>query len=299
MRKRKVATEMTLSGIDYLKQRKIEIDHLLDQYLPPEVEFPQALHRAMRYSVLAGGKRIRPILCLTAYEAFGGKDREIINPAACSLEFMHTYSLIHDDLPCMDDDDLRRGIPTLHKKYGETIAVLAGDALHDLAFNLIARTGSTGVVSELTAATGTSGMLGGQMADIEAEGKSITLDDVKFIHSRKTAALIRASVKIGAILAGIDDATLERLAAYGEKIGLAFQIVDDMLDVSGDQRKLGKKVGSDCKKLKATYPGVTGMEKARKDADLLIDEAVNICREFDIEANHFIFIAHYIGARES
>ena len=208
-----MATEMTLSGIDYLKQRKIEIDRLLDQYLPPEDEFPQALHQAMRYSVLAGGKRIRPILCLTAYEAFGGNDREIINPAACALEFMHTYSLIHDDLPCMDDDDLRRGIPTLHKKYGETIAVLAGDALHDLAFNLIARTGSANVVSELTAATGTSGMLGGQIADIEAEGKSITLDDVKFIHSRKTAALIRASVKIGAILAGVDDATLERLAA--------------------------------------------------------------------------------------
>lgn len=294
-----MAIDMIPTGIEYLKQKRLEVDALLHEYLPPESDFPQKLHQAMRYSVLAGGKRIRPILCLTSYYACGGDNAAIINPAACSLELVHTYSLIHDDLPCMDDDDLRRGIPTLHKQFDEATAVLAGDALHDLAFKLIARSGSAEVVSELAMAIGTYGMLGGQMADIEAEGKKVSIDEIKFIHLLKTAALIRSSVRIGAILAGVDDRMLARLSDYGEKIGLAFQIVDDMLDVEGDPQKLGKIVGSDCKNQKATYPGTVGMEKARKDVDRLIDGAIEICHSLDIDAGHFMFIARYIGMREN
>ncbi len=287
-----------MTGLDYLNQKRLEIDRLLDEYLPPADKFPQVLHEAMRYSVLARGKRIRPILCLTAYETLGGSDSEVINPAACALELVHTYSLIHDDLPCMDDDDLRRGQPTLHKKYNETIAVLAGDALHDLAFNLIARSGSARAVGVLANATGTSGMLAGQVADIEAEEKKVTLDEIKFIHFHKTAALIRASVQIGAILAGADEQMLGRLSLYGEKIGLAFQIIDDILDIEGDQNKLGKKVGSDCKNQKATYPGTVGIDRAKSDAGILIDEAIEVCRSLNLSNDRFIFIAHYIAQRD-
>jgi geranylgeranyl diphosphate synthase type II len=232
------------------------------------------------------------------YESFGGTASDIINPAACSLEMVHTYSLIHDDLPCMDDDDLRRGIPTLHKKYDEAIAVLAGDALHDLAFNLISRSGSAEAVYELAMATGSSGMLGGQIADLDAEKRQVTLEEIKYIHMHKTAALIRASIRIGAILAKVESPVLEKLSLFGEKIGLAFQIVDDILDIEGDQKKLGKKVGSDSKNQKATYPGTVGMETAKNDADLLINEAVAISHEFDLENNYFEFIARYIGRRE-
>jgi len=295
-----MATDNMISaGVEYLNVKRAEVDALLEKYLPPESEFPQKLHQAMRYSVLAGGKRIRPTLCMTAYNACGGTDGDIINPAACSLELVHTYSLIHDDLPCMDDDDLRRGMPTLHKQFDESTAVLAGDALHDLAFKLLASSGSAEVVSELAMAIGTYGMLGGQMADIEAEGKQVDLDGIKFIHMLKTAALIRSAVRIGAMLAGVDQTTLVNLSDYGEKIGLAFQIVDDMLDVEGDQQKLGKIVGSDCKNQKATYPGTVGMERAKNDAVALIDQAIEICRGIDINVEYFIFIARYIGMRES
>jgi geranylgeranyl diphosphate synthase type II len=292
-------TDQALSGLDYLKQKQKLVDRLLDDYLPPENSYPQTLHKAIRYSVLAKGKRLRPILALTTYDCFGGADDNIINPAACALELIHTYSLIHDDLPCMDDDDLRRGIPTLHKKFDEATAVLAGDALHDMAFGLIARTGSTQVVAELADAIGTNGMLGGQMADVQAEGKKISRDQINYIHSHKTGALIRASVKIGAILAGVDNSTLEQISVYGEKIGFAFQIIDDILDIEGDQKKLGKEIGSDCKNFKATYPGTVGMDRARADAAKLIDEAINVSHRFGVECEHFEFIARYIGRREN
>ncbi len=292
-------TDQALPGLDYLEQKQKLIDRLLDKYLPPEEQYPQMLHKAIRYSVLAGGKRLRPILAMTFYECFGGDDEYIINPAACALELIHTYSLIHDDLPCMDDDDLRRGIPTLHKKFDEATAVLAGDALHDLAFGLIARTGSARVVSELADAIGTSGMLGGQMVDVQAEGKQINRDDIFYIHSHKTGALIRASVKIGAILAGVENSTLDEISIYGEKIGFAFQIIDDILDIEGDQKKLGKQVGSDCKNFKATYPGTFGMDQARKDAEKLIDEAIAVSHQFGVDCDHFEFIARYIGRREN
>jgi len=292
-------SKMPVAGISYLEKMRIDVDTLLNRYLPPENQYPDRLHKAMRYSVLAGGKRIRPILAITAYESFGGGDADIINPAAASLELVHTYSLIHDDLPCMDDDDLRRGMPTLHRKFDEAIAVLAGDALHVLAFELIARSGSARVVQELASAIGTAGMLGGQVADVEAEGKKNSIEQINYIHTHKTGALIRAAVRIGSILAGIDDTALKKLSQYGEKIGLAFQIIDDILDIEGDQKKLGKKVGSDCKNEKATYPGTVGMERARKDADRLIDEAIEICAEFDLKDNHFIEIARFIGQRDN
>lgn len=288
-----------VTGQHYLAEKREEVDRLLDQYLPSEKSYPDILHQAIRYSVLAGGKRIRPILALTSYEACGGDNKDIINPAACSLELVHTYSLIHDDLPCMDDDDLRRGAPTLHKKYNEAIAVLAGDALHDLAFELMARSGSAEVVSELALAIGTFGMLGGQMADIEAEGKENSLEQIEFIHKHKTGALIRASVRIGAMLAGIDKPTFDSLSLYGEKIGLAFQIIDDILDIEGDEEKLGKIVGSDCKNDKATYPGTVGMVQARKVGDRLIDEAIEIAEQFEMKQNHYIDIARFIGQRDS
>jgi len=291
--------DMVVTGRQYLAAKKDEIDSLLDKYLPSATSYPYQLHQAMRYSVLAGGKRIRPILALTAYDSFGGKERNIINPAACSLELVHTYSLIHDDLPCMDDDNLRRGIPTLHKKFNEAIAVLAGDALHDLAFELIAQSGSAQVVSELATAIGTSGMLGGQMADVEAEGQKNSIEQIIFIHTHKTGALIRASVRIGAILAGVDGIALNDISLYGEKIGLAFQIIDDILDIEGDEEKLGKIVGSDYKNEKATYPGTVGIKQARLDSDRLIDEAIEIAERFNLTENHFAEIARFIGQRDN
>ncbi len=212
---------------------------------------------------------------------------------------VHTYSLIHDDLPCMDDDDLRRGIPTLHKKFDEATAVLAGDALHDIAFQLLAKSGSAQVVEELALAIGTFGMLGGQMADVEAEGTEVSLEEVQYIHIHKTGALIRASVRIGAILAGVNGEVLNQISQYGEKVGLAFQIIDDILDVEGDEKKLGKSVGSDCKNKKATYPGTVGLSQARIDANRLIDEAIEINNGFGLKDNHFAVLARYIGQREN
>ena len=210
---------------------------------------------------------------------------------------VHTYSLIHDDLPCMDDDDLRRGMPTCHKKFGEAVAVLAGDALHDIAFDLMARTGRPEAVTELARAIGTEGMLGGQMADIEAEGRDVTRDEVINIHNRKTGALIRCSVRVGAILAGADSKLLEKLSAFGESIGLAFQIIDDILDIEGDQELLGKKIGADSKKQKTTYTPAVGMEQARLDAAQLIEKAVSVFDEYD--DSMLKQLAGYIGQRKN
>jgi len=283
----------------YLAEKRQLVDKLLDEFIPPSTLTPQLLHQAMRYSVMAGGKRIRPILALAAFEYCNGEqtppDRSI-EFAMAGLEMIHTYSLIHDDLPCMDDDELRRGQPTCHKKFGEATAVLAGDALHDIAFGLMAKTGSTEVVTELANAIGTFGMIGGQIADVEAEGRDISKEEITRIHSCKTGSLIRSSLRIGAILAGTDNQTLSSLSKYGEKIGLAFQIIDDILDIEGSQELLGKKIGSDCLKKKATYPGVVGLKVAREDADRLIDKAINNLNSFG--DNMLVHIALYIGRRE-
>ncbi len=284
---------------EYLAEKRRLVDKLLDEFIPPATQAPQSLHQAMRYSVMAGGKRIRPILALAAYEFCSGdepRSGRSIEFAMAALEMIHTYSLIHDDLPCMDDDDLRRGQPTCHKKFGEATAVLAGDALHDIAFGLMARTGSTEVVTELANAIGTFGMIGGQMADVEAEGRKVTKEEITKIHCSKTGSLIRSSVRIGAILAGVDNNTLTAFSKYGEDIGLAFQIIDDILDIEGSQELMGKKVGADYLKRKATYPGVVGLKQARIDADRLIDEAINNLNSFG--DNMLIPIALYIGQRE-
>ena len=289
---------MTLDGKARLQQGRELTDQLLDRYLPSVDEEPRILHEAMRYSVMAGGKRLRPILALAAYEYCQGDTEGEDLPlhfAMAALEVVHTYSLIHDDLPCMDDDDLRRGLPTCHKKFGEAVAVLAGDALHVVAFDLLARTGSVATVTELAHAVGTQGMIGGQMADMAAEGQDVDQQSVSNIHARKTAALIRCAVKIGGILAGTDAATLARLAVYGEKIGLAFQIVDDILDIEGDPKLLGKQVGSDCRNDKATYPGAVGVEQAREEASRLIHDAVATLD--DQQDSMLGYIADYIGRR--
>ncbi|MFZ5980894.1 MAG: polyprenyl synthetase family protein [Candidatus Zixiibacteriota bacterium] len=288
-----------VDGHKYLNDTCQLVERLLDNYLPAETTPPGRLHAAMRYSVMAGGKRLRPALALAVFDyCRGGLARpiEAIHYAMAALEMVHTYSLIHDDLPCMDDDDLRRGRPTCHRQFDEAVAVLAGDALHVVAFEMMAKTGSNRAVLELAEAIGTSGMLGGQIADVEAEGRKVSREEVIHIHTRKTGALLRGSVRIGAILAGADEKLLKRLTRYGEKIGLAFQIVDDILDIEGDQKLLGKKVGSDSKNLKATYPSTVGLEQARRDAQRLIDEALEMIG--GEEDNLLKFLARFIGQRE-
>ncbi|MEW5797197.1 MAG: polyprenyl synthetase family protein [Candidatus Zixiibacteriota bacterium] len=290
----------SIDGRRYCTVARELTDRLLDRFLPSSDTEPRTLHEAMRYSVMAGGKRLRPILALAAYEYCGGNHERApatVHKAMAALEMVHTYSLIHDDLPCMDDDDLRRGRPTCHKKFSEAVATLAGDALHVVAFELMAQTGSTEVVVELARSGGTAGMLGGQMADIEAEGRRVDRKEIERIHRLKTAALIRGSVRIGAMLAGAERSLLERLSVYGEKVGLAFQIIDDILDIEGDQELLGKEVGSDSRNAKATYPGVVGMEASRRDAARLVDEAL-ACFEPD-EDNILMWLARYIGQRNN
>ncbi len=289
---------MTVEGKTYLDDKKKMVDQLLDKYLPPENTAPISLHSAMRYSIMAGGKRIRPILCFASYEYCNG-DMDNLEPvylAMAALEMVHTYSLIHDDLPCMDDDDLRRGMLTCHKKFGEAIAVLAGDALHDIAFELVAKSGSNESVMELAKSTGTMGMIGGQVGDVEAEGRDVDRAEIISIHLRKTAALIRASVRIGAILAKADSLTFDDLSLYGEKIGLAFQIIDDILDIEGTEDLLGKPIGADSKRGKATYPGVVGMDRAKRDALELTEESLTYINDTD---NMLGYIARYIGSRNN
>lgn len=276
--------------------RGVVNDHL-QTIIPSNPEIPESLVSAMKYSLNAGGKRLRPILVLLAYESLGRDPREILTPA-CALELIHTYSLIHDDLPCMDDDDLRRGKPTLHRIFPEAIAVLAGDALHALAFELLASTGDARIVQEVGSAIGISGMLGGQVADVKSEGKSITIEEMDYIHRKKTAALIEVSLKIGAMLANADEKTINIFSGYGFKIGLAFQIVDDILDVTGDQAKLGKEIGSDEKKLKATYPRIIGLDESRKRAFELVAEAKETISAIGPESAPFLHLADFILDRE-
>jgi geranylgeranyl diphosphate synthase type II len=273
------------------------IETTLANLLPAATEDPRELHEAMRYSVLAGGKRIRPVLAISSYYASGGAD-DTIYRYACALELLHTYSLIHDDLPCMDDDDFRRGKPTLHRKFSEYIAVLAGDALHALAFEILASSGSTDVIREVSQAIGTQGMIGGQVRDVEAEGRDVDLQSVEAIHLRKTAALIRASVKIGAMLAGAPTDVVLKLAQFGERLGLAFQIIDDVLDVEGDFADLGKATGADSRLSKATYPKVLGVERSREEAIKLIAEAKSILAEFP-QPDIFYELADYVVARKN
>jgi geranylgeranyl diphosphate synthase type II len=252
------------------------IDSALEKYLPPASQRPKKLHQAMRYSVFSGGKRLRPILALAACELCGGKRAEAL-PAACAVEFVHTYSLIHDDLPALDDDDLRRGKPSSHKAFGEATAILAGDALLTLAFEIICRGAPSdlagALVLELARAAGSEGMIAGQALDMEPEGKE-NVDLLRYIHSHKTGSLIAAAVRMGAICARAPEKSLKRLSSYGENLGLAFQITDDLLDVEGKAAELGKPVRQDREHGKLTYPCVLGLERSRSEAEKLIAEAV-------------------------
>jgi geranylgeranyl diphosphate synthase type II len=243
------------------------INQKLEKYLPTVEQAPAPLAQAMLYSVMAGGKRIRPLVLCAAHRACDGVADENLWRTAAAIEYLHTFSLIHDDLPCMDDDDLRRGMPTCHKKFGEGIAVLAGDGLAVHAFELLAQTGNARLVAELARALGAEGMIGGQVSDLQAEGRTVSLAEVQEIHRCKTAALFRATATAGGILAGAGDVELNALAEYGEQLGIGFQIVDDLLDVEGSTEIMGKNAGSDQRRGKATYPGASSAARARADAE--------------------------------
>jgi geranylgeranyl diphosphate synthase type II len=261
-----------MSFREYLARQQGLVDQVLERLVPPESVPPRTIHRAMRYSLFAGGKRVRPILCLEAARAVSDSARGI-ETAACSLEFVHTYSLIHDDLPALDNDDYRRGKLTSHRVFGEAMAILAGDALLTLAFATLAAIDSvncerkTRVIAELAAAAGTvAGMIGGQVADLEGEGQPPNAQLLEIIHRAKTGALLRASVRIGAIYAGASEPQLEAISRYGEHVGLAFQIVDDILDVEQPRESLGKTAGKDAQQRKITFPAVYGLEESRRMA---------------------------------
>jgi geranylgeranyl diphosphate synthase type II len=337
----------------YLKENRELVDSYLKSYFETSSE-PSILHEAMRYSLFAGGKRIRPILALASYEACGGEPKDII-PYASALELIHTYSLIHDDLPSMDNDDLRRGKPTNHKVFGEAMAILAGDALLTEVFYMLSnsnppsppfakrgdnnmepfakgemgelsgensppptpppsrgrdRVGGSSdmkikpsslikIIRDIAISAGAYGMVGGQAQDILSENSKPDEDTLHFIHLHKTAALITASVRMGPILAGSNEGTLKALTRYGENIGLAFQIIDDILDVEGNTEELGKSAGSDNKKKKMTYPSLLGIEGSRKKAQDLIAEAINVLRIFSSKADPLREIAHYLIKRRS
>ncbi len=291
---------------DYLARRAEEVNIWLDRLVPSESFPPVHLHRAMRYSLFAGGKRLRPVLALASGEAFGARS-ETIMPAACALEMIHTYSLIHDDLPAMDNDDLRRGRPTCHKAFGEATAILAGDALLTQAFIVLAAPAPAitperqiRVIREISAAAATiDAMIGGQMADIEAEGRQIDSETLEYIHRSKTGAMIRASVVTGAIIAGASDEQIEKIGRYGQKIGLAFQIADDILDVTSTSEELGKTPGKDAAALKATYPAIHGIRASEARARKLVDEAVTLASELGVSSGLLEEIARFIIARRS
>ena len=292
----------------YLKEKIAQVDAALEQCLPREEERPQNLHKAMRYSIFAGGKRVRPVLMLAACEAVGGTiDRAM--PAACAMEMIHTYSLIHDDLPAMDDDDFRRGRPTNHRVFGEAIAILAGDGLLTEAFKLMANPAfSAGadpaariaVISEIATCAGSYGMVGGQAVDMESEGQpEMDLPTVQYIHTHKTGALIKASVVAGALLGGADEQQLAAIRRYGEAAGLAFQIADDILDIEGTTEEIGKDAGSDEARGKVTYPAVMGLAAAKQEAQAMMDEALHALSIFGIEADPLREIARYIVERKN
>ncbi|HEY6874450.1 MAG TPA: farnesyl diphosphate synthase [Geobacteraceae bacterium] len=292
----------------YLKERCAQVDAALDRLLPREDDLPVSLHKSMRYSVFAGGKRIRPILMLAACEAVGG-DMGLSMPAACAMEMIHTYSLIHDDLPAMDDDDFRRGNPTNHKVFGEAIAILAGDALLTEAFNAMSNPAYAdqvppatllAVINEIGLCAGSFGMVGGQVVDMESEGKhDIDLATVQYIHTHKTGALIKASVKAGAMLGGASGEVLAAMTRYGEAVGLAFQVADDILDIEGTTEQIGKDAGSDEARGKATYPAVLGLTESKKRAAELVDLALESLAGFDAKAEPLREIARYIVFRKS
>ncbi|MGM0501732.1 MAG: polyprenyl synthetase family protein [Bacillota bacterium] len=293
-----------MSVKEFIAKKAEDINQALDYYLPAADLKPAKLHQSMRYSVLAGGKRLRPILTLVAADLVGDVEEEKIMPAACAVELIHNYSLIHDDLPSMDDDDFRRGQPSNHKKFTPAIAVLAGDALLTMAFELLSDIDDIDaekvrlITKELAQGAGNQGMVGGQVVDIEAEGKKIDSDELNYIHRHKTGALLRTAVRIGAFLGSAAEEELEALTTYAEKIGLAFQIVDDILDIEGSAEKLGKAVGSDLDKDKATFPAIYGLQESKKLAEETINEAKTALEVFGSRAEILEKLADYIVQRD-
>ena len=296
---------MTLK--EFFAEQQSRIEAALDRFTPAESEHPATIHRAMRHSLFAGGKRIRPILCIAAAEAVGGDTPAVMN-AACSLEMIHTYSLIHDDLPALDNDDFRRGKPTCHKVYGEAMAILAGDSLFTLAIQTLTRIDAdparvVALIRELSFASGTvDGMIGGQVTDIEGERQPPTPELLESIHRAKTGALLRASVRMGGIAAGGTNAQVEALSNYGEHVGLAFQIVDDILDVEESTEALGKTAGKDAAQGKITFPAVYGLDKSREmaqDECRLSHEALTSFGAPDGPARRLHEIADLIVQRKS
>ena len=297
--------ETSLSA--YLTERRAEIESALERVVPPATAWPPRLHRAIHHSLFAGGKRLRPILCLAAAEAVGGQWRSLVE-ASCGLEMIHTYSLIHDDLPALDNDDLRRGVPTCHVAFGEDIAILAGDALLTHGLGVLARwpegeryaAAKLRVLETVVEAIGTSGMIGGQVADLEAEQEAAPSPElVLSIHENKTGRLLAASLAVGGILSFAASDVLERLDLFGKKIGLAFQIKDDLLDVESDAVTLGKTSGKDAAAGKATFPVVWGLDRSHRVLQTTIEEAVDLARGLPGGGGHLPDLARFIGERKS
>lgn len=286
-----------------LKKRAKIVEEALERFLPPSTVFPPLIHQAMRYSVMGGGKRIRPSLVMAGAEAVGGSAASVL-PAACAVELIHVYSLIHDDLPAMDNDDYRRGKLTSHKVYGEAIAVLAGDALLTLAFQLLAENkagrpeDTLKVIREAALGAGTKGLIGGQVVDIFSTGEEVDEVTLEYIHRNKTGALYRISVRTGAILAGARQDQLEALSRYAEHLGLAFQIKDDILDLVGEEKIIGKPVGSDLKNKKATYPALFGLENSREKASREYARALSAISGFGKEADFLRSLVNFVINRD-
>lgn len=289
----------------YMAEVRNVTDARLHQLLPAETLYPEVIHQAMAYSVFAGGKRFRPVLCLAACEVVGGSWQQALD-GACAMECIHTYSLIHDDLPGMDDDDYRRGKLTNHKVFGEGMAILAGDALLTYAFEILSNMddGSNStqilqIIKEVSRASGTVGMIGGQVVDILSEQEKPTADLLNYIHNHKTGALIEASVRMGAILGGANAEQLAALTQYAHQLGLAFQITDDILDVVGDASKIGKPVGSDEKNEKATFPAFYGLEQSHLMAKQAVESAIAALEPFGQQGEILVQLAQYLLCRES
>jgi geranylgeranyl diphosphate synthase type II len=288
----------------FFEEDRLAVDAALDQLMPKETAPPASIHEAMRYSVFAGGKRIRPMLCLETARIFVEDTTPALHPA-CAIEFIHTYSLIHDDLPALDNDDLRRGKPTCHKQFGEATAILAGDALLTLAFETIGATPvdaerRVAIITEVATAAGTvNGMVGGQVADLEAEGKRVAPGMLEYIHRSKTAALIRGAITAGALCAGAPKKDAARLRKFGEKIGWAFQVTDDILDVEESSAALGKTAGKDVAQQKATYPAVYGLKRSHEIANELATSAINELQTYGDRASRLREIAEFLVLRRT
>lgn len=294
---------------EYIEDKKKIVEEALFKHLPAPGTYPAVIHEAMHYSLAAGGKRLRPILVLASAEAVGPCDPEVLSPLFCAVEYIHTYSLIHDDLPAMDDDDFRRGKPSCHKAFGEGIAILAGDALLTHAFEVLTHLAPPRgvfpeplvikIIQDISHSIGSTGLIGGQVVDLQSEAVPVDLPTLEYIHRHKTGALFKACILSGARLAGATDPELKHLSVYADAFGMAFQIIDDILDVEGDPAVIGKPTGSDAKKQKATYPALVGLDAARQKAQDCIATAVRALEPFGEKAEALRQLAIYIGQRKA